>query len=657
MSELLLEVRFEVLRPHAVEHGAAALKDELVHELHGIGLAPAQSAVGASPRRLMVLLRGLPPAAGESVGKLASALERVLERRPWQGPQPAASAGVSVCEGLLVLLDGVLVAVSALGQRAERTTVGHLVHSPQELQIAGGADYARQLITRGIEIRPHERVKRLGERLLARAGELELTLVEDETLLHHTAHQGEMCNVIAVPFDPVFLELPEELLIEAMRDRFSAFALRGRSGALAPVVLLPLDRMDDPEGSLRPGLEWSTHASLSAARALWHWDHQTPLAERYRRLGDLRSGDRGSTLLQRADRLSSLVAGLFQARGWAATDPALAESGALAAQLLLADRTTLLVRELPGLSGTVSGLLAQREGYPEQVWRTLREIGARGSLPEPSRWSRCALLLRLAVALEGLVTEAGARGAAPAGEAVGSAAQLERARRVLGDSLAGGVRIDLDLVLASAARTFGDELGRPREEVVSELRAIVRRAARDVLVGEGFRGDEVGAVLHAALPTNPIELIERAGGLRSLRDREEVGRVARVTATLGEMLLGEEDAAVDVTLLVEPAELELHELLRSLRPRLDEHLSAERAEGWLAAVTSLVAATERLVSTVLIKSEQESLRRNRIAMLQAVQRALHRQLAWAELGAAGEGAAGVSSGSGLPGSVAEGKPA
>ncbi|MGH7339603.1 MAG: DALR anticodon-binding domain-containing protein, partial [Candidatus Rokuibacteriota bacterium] len=76
--------------------------------------------------------------------------------------------------------------------------------------------------------------------------------------------------------------------------------------------------------------------------------------------------------------------------------------------------------------------------------------------------------------------------------------------------------------------------------------------------------------------------------------------------------------------LVEPAEKDLHRAFGALRAGIEEAAAAAEYEPGLQRVAELAPVLDKFFVDVLVMDEDRKLRRNRIALLQGIERAISR---------------------------------
>lgn len=683
-GEFLLEVRAEEIPARMLAPAMAELAAALAADLAGRDLA-AEIETAFTPRRLVLVARGLadrepdreervvgPPAAvafdaageptkaalgfaarcgvapadlervatdkGEylaatvrTAGRptaevLAEAVPRALAALAWPKTMRWGSGygpWVRPVHGLVALFAGEVVAFALFGVAAGAETVGHPVLSPAPFAVKGFADYRRKLGRRGVEIAPAKRRAALLEAMTAAAAELGGELVEDDELLDKLAAICEVPGVLVGAFDEAFLELPREVLIASLRDHQSALTVEGppagkRGGrSLLPRFLTVMDRPDDPAGRVRAGNEWVVAARLADARFFYREDRQTPLAERARRLGQLSFHEKLGSYADKAERIAALTRMLVEELGWDGDlDDAVAAAG-----LLKADLTSEMVKEFTSLQGVVGGLYAREEGQPEAVWQAIYDQYRPAATDDPLPRGRVGRVTALADRIDTLVGIFGL-GLVPTGsrDPFGLRRAAQGAVRI---ALEGGLPLDLDLVAARAALLYGDRLERSGEEVLEALRPFLYDRIRHLLGLQGYAYDEIEAALKVG-GSNLPDLAARVDAVHKVREEEAFLSVVLAAKRIVNIVKDHPEYPLEEEALVEDAERALHAAFAALKSDIEAAAAAHEYERALHRIADLAPVLDRFFIEVLVMDEDRRLRRNRIALLQSIQRVISR---------------------------------
>jgi glycyl-tRNA synthetase beta chain len=684
-GEYLLEVRSEEIPARMLEPGVRELATRVFEDLMARGIGPREVETGFTPRRLVLILAGLPerePDREEQVmgppvraaftadgaptpallgfakrtGLEPDQLARVktdkgeylaatkkIEGRPTRDVLaeivPRVLAGISWAKlmrwgsgegpwvrpvhGVVSLLDGEVVPFDFFGITAGDQTEGHPTLSPQPFRVAGVEEYRRQLAERSVEVRPAERRRVLHETMLARAEALGGKLVEDPALLDKLTAICEIPGVMEGRFGDAFLELPAEVLSTSLRDHQSALTVAANdsgngNGGLLPYFLTVMDRPDDPVGRARSGNEWVVAARLADARFFYGEDRKAGLAHRAEQLQRLNFQEKLGSYAAKTERIVALSAALCEQLGWGGAEKLQAVE---AARLLKVDLATEMVKEFTSLQGVMGGIYAREEGHPEEVWQAVYDQYMPASADDRIPRGRVGQITGLADRLDTLVGIFGL-GLIPTGSK--DPFGLRRAAQgVVRIALEGGLPLDLERAAAEAARLYGDKLTRSAEQILDDLRPFLFDRIRYILGLEGYAYDEIEAALAVGVSNLP-DLRARVDALHKVREEAAFLTVVLAAKRIANIVKDAEEQPLDESALVEPAEKDLAAAFQGLRTDIEEAAAAGDYERCLRRIAGLAPVLDRFFVEVLVMAEDETVRRNRIALLPAIGRAVSR---------------------------------
>jgi glycyl-tRNA synthetase beta chain len=678
-GEYLLEVRSEEIPARMLEPGVRELATRVFEELMARNLAPKEVETGYAPRRLVLVLTGLPerepdreeqvmgppvraaytadgaptPAllgfakrCGVEPDQLARvktdkgeylAATRKTEGKPAAGVLteivPRILAGISWAKmmrwgsgegpwvrpvhGVVSLLDGDVVPFDFFGIAAGDTTEGHPNLSPAPFRVAGAEAYRRELGERAIEVRPAERRKILADTMRRRAEALGGKLVDDPALLDKLAAICEIPGVMEGRFDEAFLELPAEVLSTSLRDHQSALTVEAPDGGLLPCFLTVMDRPDDPKGRARSGNEWVVAARLADARFFYGEDRKAGLAHRAGQLERLAFHERLGSYAVKSERLAALATTICDELGWTEEkEPAVA-----AARLLKVDLATEMVKEFTSLQGIMGGIYAREEGQPEEVWQAVYDQYLPASTEDRIPRGRVGWVAGLADRLDTLVGIFGL-GLIPTGSK--DPFGLRRAAQgVVRVALEGNLALDLEKVAEKAAGLYGDRIKRSGAQILDDLRPFLHDRIRYVLGLRGYAYDEIEAALAVGVTSLP-DLAARVDALHRMREEPGFLTVVLAAKRIANIVKDAAENALDASLLAEPAEKDLHTAFEGLRNEVEEAAAARDYDRCLRRILDLAPVLDRFFVEVLVMAEDPKVRQNRIALLQAIGRTVSR---------------------------------
>jgi len=682
-GEYLLEVRSEEIPARMLEPGVRELATRVFEELMSRGLGPSEVETGFTPRRLVLILAGVPEretdreeqvmgppvraayaadgaptqallgfakrcgVAPEELSRvttdkgeylaavkkiegratsevLAEIVPRILAGISWAKTMRWGSGEgpwVRPVHGIVSLFDGQVVPFELHGIRAGDESAGHPILSPEAFRVDGVAAWRRELASRKIEVRPDERRRILLDTMQSRAQELGGRLMDDPALLEKLVAICEIPGVMEGRFDDAFLELPAEVLATSLRDHQSAFTVESASNGSGKLLPCFLTVMDRADDP------------KGRARSGNEWVVAARLADARFFYGE----DRKAGLAHRAEQLHRLT---FQEKlgSYADKSERLAQlAGAIcdrlgwkderehavaAARLLKVDLATEMVKEFTSLQGIMGGIYAREEGQPEAIWQAVYDQYMPASTDDRIPRGRAGQVAGLADRIDTLVGIFGL-GLIPTGSK--DPFGLRRAAQgVVRIALEGGLALDLEAVAAEAARLYGDRLKRSPQQILDDLRPFLHDRIRFLLERAGSTYDEIEAALAMGSADLP-DLRARVDALHRVRESADFLSVVLAAKRIANIT---KDAAagqpLDESLLAEPAEKDLWSAFKGLRSEVEEAAAAHDYERCLRRIADLAPVLDRFFVEVLVMAEDPKVRQNRIALLQAIGRTVNR---------------------------------
>ena len=671
-AEFLLEVRVEEMPSGAMPGARADLARKFMDALAEAAL-PAESVEAiATPRRLVVVVRGLPlrqedrvvDVSGPPVEKAIdaqgrptkmaegfaraqgveiTALRRVrtprgevlsarktISGRPTRDilaevtPRILASmtfpkmmrwgagehAFVRPVHGILAVLDGEIVPLTVFGVASGDRTLGHRLFADGEIEARGFDEYVARLRAAGVEPDGEERAAMLLEAARRLAAGCGGSIEADADLIPTLADLVEWPGLVCGAFDPAYLELPEEILVTTMRVHQKYLPVRTAKGLTASFLAV-MDHREDPKGFIVKGNEWVLNARLSDARFFFDEDVREPFPSKMEKLAKLSFHEKLGDYLQKTGRVQELT----EALGALVTRPERIRPALEAARLSKIDLTTEMVREFTDLQGIVGGLYARREGRPEEIWKAIydqyRPVSADD---EPPRTETGAILS----AADRVDTLAGFFGIGLLPTGSKDPYGLRRAAQgfVL-IVLSRGWRADWSVIFRKAAALHGAAVERPVDEVLDDLWNFFADRIHFLLEKRGLEADVVRAVL-AARSWDFADLADRARAIADARRREDFRSLSLAVKRIRNILPEGVVSAPDPALFREPAEHALAADLQQLSRTTAALMGAHRYADVIAAMLSLGPALGRFFEDVLVNAPEPELKANRQALLAAI---------------------------------------
>lgn len=517
---------------------------------------------------------------------------------------------------LLCLLGEEAVPFTVDGVTAGRTTWGHRLHhrnDPKPVAIPRPEAYESTLAQAGVIASFKERRALLAEQMQRLAQEVNGTLVADEDLLTVLAEIVEFPTIVRGSFPAEFLKLPKEVLVTSLKEHQKSFCITDGNGDLLPYFLAAANRPILPgceaEKLVAGGNEWVLKARLYDARFFFAEDLKHPLASRLDKLTALTFQRELGSYLEKTERMALLAGMLAEEIG---LDPAHAQRSA---RLSKADLRTLMVGEFPELQGVMGGEYLKHEGAPPEIWKAVKEhylpAGAEDLLPATPEGALLSIV-------DKLDTVAGcfSVGIIPSGSKDPLA--LRRAGLGLVRVLwAQDWNLDLMHLCRMALGVIGEKATQPETDTLAALEAFFRDRVAYQIEQAGYAGAVRRSALAVGFSSLP-DLKGRCESLSKFADDERFGSLAqsakRITNILKDEIVSDD---FNEELLSQPEEKLLGELLAALEATTDQNALLE-------ALAELASPLEAYFNAVMVKCEDEALRKARLSQLHKLRKAFLR---------------------------------
>jgi glycyl-tRNA synthetase beta chain len=519
--------------------------------------------------------------------------------------------------GLVMMHGKRVVPGTVLGVSAGSTTLGHRFMSSGSIRLGNADEYEAKLRKSGLVIADFAaRRSEIDRQLQAEARRLRASLGEYRDLLDVVTALVEYPAVYAGAFDTSFLEVPPECLILTMRQNQKYFPLFASDGRLLPKFLIVSNlRVNDPRHVVS-GNERVVRPRLEDARFFFNQDRKLRLEARVPRLAKVVYHNKLGSQLERMQRiklLSGEIARMLSA------DVMQSER---AAELSKADLLTGMVGEFPELQGVMGRYYALHDGelaaVADAIEAHYRPRFAGDELPE----GPVACAVALADKLDSLAGLFGI-GQQPSGDKdpFGLRRSALGVVRILVERQ---LPVSLHDLIKAAFASYNGKVG----DAQSALETFVFERFSGYLKELGFSTLQIDAVLSlrpAQIAQVPRQL-EAVKAFQALPEAENLAAANKRVANILKQAAskGESFRHADGNALKEPAEIALFEALKTASGKAKASFERGDYTGYLKAFAVLKTPVDAFFDSVMVMAEQETLRKNRLALLTDLREAMNR---------------------------------
>ena len=681
MAELLLELFSEEIPARMQARAADDLKRLVTAGLKDAGLTFDKAEAYVTPRRLTLVVDGLPLAQsdvkderkGPRVGSPEKALEgflkaagltslddcetredpkkgafyvAVIERKgraaadvlpevvstammalPWPKSMRWGDYGmrwVRPLHSILCLFDGVVVPVKFNHVSSAISTFGHRFLAPGAIEVKDFADYNAKLRAAKVMLDPAERREVIlaeAEKLAKDAG---LQLKADKGLLAEVAGLVEWPVVRMGQIDEAFMDLPAEVMETSMRAHQKYFSTLDADGNLAArFVFVANNEARDGGDEIVKGNERVLRARLADAKFFWGQDRKAPLEKRIDTLGDRVFHAKLGSDLARVTRIREL-AKVISAHVKGA-DEADADRAAL---LCKADLSSEMVYEFPELQGIMGRYYALNDGETAAVAEAVAEHYSPQGPGDDCPANPVSVAVALADKIDTLVGFF-----AIDEKPTGSKDPFALRRAALGVIrliVENGLRLPLTEVFERAKTLYAEQgISAANDLESKELLDFFADRLKVHLREKGVRHDLISAVFALGGEDDLVRLLARVDALAAFLDTEDgadlltafrrAANIVRIEEKKdGQSYAGE--AKMD--LLRQDEEKDLSGKLGEIMPRVTEHIRDERFDEAMGTLARLRRPVDAFFDDVTVNCDEPDLRKNRLRLLSTIRSAL-----------------------------------
>lgn len=511
---------------------------------------------------------------------------------------------------IVAMLDDVVLPVSYAGAVSGNATWGHRVLAPGAHEVATAADLLDVVRAAYVIPTQSEREQVIRDGVASIEKETGFTAELPAKTLLEVVNLSEYPQPLVSEFDEEFLQVPEEIIVDAMLMHQRYFPLYDANHKLTNKFIIVSNGNPACAATIIDGNERVVRARLDDAKFFYEEDLKNPLEYYVEKLDSVVFQESLGTVKQKAERLVKLAESL-------AVDASLSEQDARdlarAAYLCKADLVTNAVIEFTSVQGVMGSYYATASGETEQVAQAIGQHYqprfAGDVLPDTTVGKLVALADKLDT-ICGLF----AVGQGPTGSSDPFA--LRRSAIGIVNMLEAGVGISLSAAIDAALANFAEQgvafdLAAVRAEVVDFFVTRTKVMLRDA----GIESDTIDAVFGAGVE-EPAIISQRAHSLENARENnaDAFDNLATAFARANNLRDAEAGTDVDVALLSE-VEAKLNDAVADAEGKIAAHLEQGDYETALEVLASLRAPIDAFFADVMVMDEDLALRANRMRLL------------------------------------------
>ncbi|MCL2437656.1 MAG: glycine--tRNA ligase subunit beta [Coriobacteriia bacterium] len=500
-------------------------------------------------------------------------------------------------------------------------TYGHRFLSTQQIPIAAMREYKNVLRGNKVIVDQGKRRQMILESIAEYTAQLpepgSLALVPDK-VLDEVVNLVEYPNALLCSFEEEFLRVPREILEYAMNSHQRYFAIQSEDGSLSNHFIV-ISNGDPLHGQqIAAGHESVIRARLADAAFFYDEDLRVGLDGWRKKLGTLLFQQKLGTLADKSLRVTRLVAYLCEDLDLPAQTT---QSALRVAELAKADLTSNTVIEFTELQGVIGAYYAKAQGESDEVAEAIRQHYLPRYSGDDLPASTEGQLVSLADKVDTVVGIIAA-GFAPKGTSDPYALRRNAigVLRIVMDRLP----LNVEKLIREAIKSLPEGLKTNEsgpegsedctEELVQKVLRFFTSRLDSMLRDRDYSTEVISAVL-AAAAQSPADSAARCEALHAFLGESSAWENLSTAYTRAKNLSDPEaGVSVDVALL-DQHEQAFYDALVSAGPRIQVQLAEQRYSDYLSELADVREPLDAFFDNVMVMDEDETLRRNRLALL------------------------------------------
>jgi glycyl-tRNA synthetase beta chain len=530
---------------------------------------------------------------------------------------------------LLALYSGKVIPFQLGGVKSGNKTWGHRFLGPaaktarQGIPVKDVKSYLSELERGGVIADQNRRRTLIDKQLDSLAKSVRGHLHRDEDLLEQAVQTVEYPQAILGGFHERFLSLPKDVIMTAMKEHQGFFALSNKDGTLLPRFISVTNMKLAGMKLIQQGNERVLAARLSDAKFYFDEDRKVKLADRTKQLKDVTFHQKLGTIAQKRERIKRLIEMWVK---WLELSEQIQRDCLRAADLCKADLLTGVVREFPKLQGIMGGEYARLDGESHDVSTAIAEHylpdSPDGKLPS----TITGKVLSIADRLDTIVGFFRV-GIIPSGSEDPFALR-RHAWAIVRMLIEGDHHLNLAKAINQTWNVVGDSLqlapAKDGEAELAVLSFFIERFKYYSRTVHNIRED----VIEALAVRSPqrfydlVDLLARMTALQAVTARPEFDPLM-VGFKRAHRLVEKEnwkEEEVNPSLFQHQAETDLHKALEEARLQVPFAIEQGNHAKALEGLVRLKPAIDAFFTGVMVNTEDQGLRKNRLSLLCAVDR-------------------------------------
>jgi len=504
-----------------------------------------------------------------------------------------------------------------------RKTRGHYFQAPAWISVPHADQYEELLEKARVIVDIDKRRKLLLQQIQRVAKKLGGRILTDEELVDINTNLVETPVAGAGRFDEVFLEVPDEVLINAMREHQKYFSVVDEKGGLMPCFIAVNNTHARDMQLVATGHERVIRARLADAQFFYRGDLEVTNEQRVEKLKGVLFQAQLGTMYEKTQRVTALAEYLAEATAARSSIPGdqLRKRVTRAARLCKSDLVSQVVGEFPKLQGVMGRVYAGIEGEHPDVAAAVEEhyrpVYSGAVLPQ----TEVGAIVGIADKMDS-ICGCFSVGLVPTG--VSDPYALRRQGigivQIINDK---GFSLSLSDLIRRSLRNFGRKSKKDVDAVAEPIYTFFRNRISHMLIEEGHAKDVVAAVTEVSIDDLP-NVWNRVRALEALKAQPDYEQLVAAFKRVGNIIRKsgglKEIKPVDTSLFADDSETSLYEAYQQVDKQVEDSLEQGELDRALRTIASLRTFVDAFFDNVMVMADDKRVRENRLSLLVQIER-------------------------------------
>ena len=520
---------------------------------------------------------------------------------------------------ILALLGKSIISFYLGNIKSGRYTRGHSFMAPAKIKLDVADDYLEKLRSAWVLADMAERRIMLERGIVEVAQKLGGRILPDDELVDIVNNLVEYPVPVAGKFDEAFLEVPDEVLINAMREHQKYFAVVDKDNKLMPSFIAVNNTAARDLALAAKGHERVLRARLADAQFFYRGDLEVTDDDRVEKLKGVLFQAKLGTMYEKIERVAKVAEYLADLVDFKPApdlkDTDLKAQVRRAARLSKADLVSQVVGEFPKLQGVMGRVYATVSGELPMVAAAIEEhyrpVYSGAALPE----TLVGAILSIADKIDSIC------GCFSAGLIPTGASDPYALRRqgigIIQILKEMGFSFSLRELIQNSEIQFGRKSDPESIDLIENVYRFLQNRIAHLLAEDGYSKDTIAAVLNVSCDNIP-QTWSRVGALEKLKAKPDFEPLAVAFKRVVNIIKKTDDfqaADVDPKLFQHESESALLTAYEAVKKKVEDNLKKDLFDQALVEIASLRDTVDAFFEGVMVMTDDPAVRRNRLALL------------------------------------------